>query len=51
VIVTDMVVVRGGLVGGTAIELRVASSATALSFVRDHIILGSRPTMPSLDRA
>jgi ribosomal protein S18 acetylase RimI-like enzyme len=36
VIVTDMVVVRGGLVGDTAIELRVASSETTVSFVRDH---------------
>lgn len=35
-IVTDMVVVRGGLTGGTAIELRVAHSATTVAFVRDH---------------
>ena len=31
-----MVVVRGGLTGGTAIELRVAYSATTVEFVRNH---------------
>ena len=35
-IVTDMVVARGGLVGGTSIELREASGETAVTFVRDH---------------
>lgn len=31
-----MVVVRGGLVGDTAIALRVGNSSTTVAFVRDH---------------